>query len=280
MAETVDDEGSNNLTKKEADALATEFMEALQQVLPSDQPTTLEDVAKGTRSGLRYFDDSVPTLSENSPAFLRSLLSPLKVLQKGKTSKDKSSKKIRKFLSNPPRTAQGMHDSLSRIWLGAPPEEVFALRELIRQIRLLGANPLGIRNQLVSTLRKNIKGKPGPKRTVPPEEWPRILESSNQLRPVCRKILEFSENESTQPLTKIIKAVASLHPEWETQCSFLSTKIDLILRTLKLSKVRKAKARGQSSKLADALACEFAGYPGAPSYSMQIAEQARRSQKK
>jgi hypothetical protein len=172
-----------------------------------------------------------------------------------------------------------MKNSLARVWMNASPADVPAIRELIQQLRSIGADPIEMRNQLESTLRKNLKGKPGPKTTVPRQEWARIRESSDTLRPVCQKILEFSQNESTQPLASIIGAVASLHPEWETQCNFLSSKMDLIVRTLKLSKVRKAKARGQSSKLADALACQFSGYSTAPSYSMQIVEEARRSQK-
>jgi hypothetical protein len=269
-----------HLGKKEANALATEFMEALQQVLPSGQPVTLEDVAKGIRSGLRYFDNSVPVPTNDSPPFLRSLLSPLMTPQTGLAPKDESSKEFKRLLSNPPGTAKGMHDLLARIWLNASPTDVLSIRKQIEQAKSLGANSLEVRNQLVDALRKNMKGKPGPKRTVPRQEWARICESSGNLRPVCQKVLEFSQKESTQPLAKIIGAVASLRPEWETQCNFLSSRTDLIIRALKLSKIRKAKVRGQSSKLADALACEFSGYSAAPSYSMQIVEQARRSQRK
>jgi hypothetical protein len=273
------DETSKHLKKQEADLLAAEFMESLRQISLSETPITLEDVAKSTRSGLRYFEGSVPIPTENTPRFLQSLLSPLMVLQKDKASKDAFLKKYARLFSNFPKTAKGMKSSLARVWLNASPTDVTAIREFIQQLKSLGANPIKMRNQLESTLRKNLKGRPGPKSRIPRQEWARIRESSDKLRPVCQKVLEFSRNESKEPLANVIGAVARLRPEWETQCKFLSSRMDLIIRTLKLSKVRKAKARGQSSKLADALACEFLGYPAAPSYSMQIAEQARRSQK-
>ena len=173
-----------------------------------------------------------------------------------------------------------MHDSLARIWMSAPSDTAIGLRKLIVGMRSLAANPLMIRDQLVSSLRRNLRGKPGPKTSAPPEQQARILERSDRLRPVCRKVLEFSKNESKQPLPDIINAVAGLHPEWKAECDFLSSKVDLIVRALKLAKIKKAKTRGKASKLADALACEFAGRSAAPSYSMQIVEQGRRSRRR
>jgi hypothetical protein len=267
------------LSQLEADLLATEFMEALQQIISSQgQPATADGAAKLARSGLLSFDNRVPMPTEKSPPFVQALMSTL-MLDSNRFSQQEFFKTYGSLFSNPPKTGRAMHDSLTRIWMSAPPGTAVGLRKLIVGMKSLAANPLMVRDQLVNTFRKNLKGKPGPKSSVPPEHRARILESSHRLRPVCRKVLEFSKNESKQPLSNIINAVAGLHPEWKAECDFLSSKLDLILRALKLAKIKKAKTRGKASKLADALACEFAGHSAGPSYSMQIVEQARRSQK-
>jgi hypothetical protein len=65
------------LTKPEANKLANEFMEAMQRVTFSGQPATPEEVATQVRSGLRFFDGRLPTVTENTPPFPHNLLDPL-----------------------------------------------------------------------------------------------------------------------------------------------------------------------------------------------------------
>lgn len=271
-------ETSRHLTKSEADLYAKEFMEALQQFTFSKEPATPEEVATLTRSGIRFFDGRLPTATENTASFLLDLFGPFIGPGRDENSVEACLKEYGKELADPPSTAKGLHDLLSRIYLHASPEEVTALRDLVQKLRSRAAKPLEMRDQMIVTLRKSIKGTPGPKSVIPEEAWNHIMECSDRLHAVCFKMLEFTE-ESKQPLPEIIKAIVGLHPEWKAECDFLSERTDLVLRSMKLAKIKKAKTRGKASKLADALACEFAGYSRAPSYSMQILEQARRSQK-
>jgi hypothetical protein len=266
---------SKHLKKSEADSLAVDFMEALQNLSLSEIPHTPEEVVALTRSGLRFLEGRVPIANESTPAFLRDLFALPISPQQNEIKTDLGTPL--KDLRNPPRTVKGLHSLLVRAYMRSSPEEVIAIRGLVEKIKSLASHSVEVREQLVSALRRNIKGTPGPKGAIPRDQWDRIRQCSDKLRPVCFKILDFAERESTQPLPEIIGAVRALHPEWRTECDFLLSKIDLVLKSLILARIKKARTRGKASRLADALACEFAGFRTGPSYSMQIVEQARRS---
>lgn len=269
---------SRHLRLAEANSFATEFMEALQQLPLSDEPVMLDDVATLVRRGMRSFEGGVPTAPKNAPPFLVDLAGPLIGPDRDEASIAAFLKKYKKELANPPKTGKGLHNLLVRIYLRSSPADVMALRQFVQKVKSLAANPLGLRDQLIDTLKRNNKGTPGPKKD-PSWDLNRIVESSYKLHPVWREIFAQSKN-SKQPLPEIIKAVSTLYPEWKTECDFLLANGELVTRSMNLSKIRKAKTRGKATMLANALACSFAGYDRAPSYSMQLVEQARRSQKR
>ena len=265
------------LTKPEADLLAGQIIEALQESNISGSPSSPEEVAVLVHAGLSFLgNDLLPIATENTPPFFRKLFHPLIDPERDENAIRASLKIYSQDLANPPKTAKGLHNLFVRICSNARPEEIIALRKLVQELKAI--KPLEIRDQLIGTLRKSVKGTPGPKTAISREERALVAEASDKLRPVFRKIFDLSK-ESTQPLPEVVKAVSTLQPEWKIECDFLLAKMDLVIRSMKLSKIRRAKAKGKASKLADALACEFAGFHAGPSYSMQILEQARRSQK-
>ena len=156
--------GALRLKRAEADSFATEFMEALQQLPLSDEPVTLDDVAILVRRGMRSFDGGVPTADENTPSFLRDLAGPLVGHERDEASIFAFLKKYQKELDNPPKTRKGLHDLLAQIYLRASPAEVIALRELVQELNSLAERKIEIRNQLIDSTKKNIKGTPGPKK--------------------------------------------------------------------------------------------------------------------
>jgi hypothetical protein len=268
--------GELRLTEAEAKSLATEFVEVLQQLSLSNEQATPDEVAIDVRSAIRFFDKREVTVTKDT-SLLLDVLSPWMGPESDKVSIDASLTKYPEELINSPGTGKGLHDSLTRIFLRASLADVTAFRQGVQKLKSLAANPLKLRDQLIGTLKKNNKGTPGPKKDI---SWDlkKIVECSDKLRPVLGEIFEQSKN-SKQPLPEIIKAVSTLRPEWKTECDFLLANEDLVDRSMNLSKIKKAKARGKATMLADALACKFAGYDAAPAYSMQLVEQARRSLK-
>lgn len=265
------------LTEAEADSFAMELMETLQRLSlsnESNESITPDEVATSVRAMLPLFKDKLPTAKKNTPPFLVDLLVLFTAPKKEQSA---FLKKYQKLLTNPPKAGEGLRDLFRWIYLNASPAEVAMLQQVVQQLKVLGARPLVMRDQLIDTLKKNVRGTPGPQQDTT-RDLNLIVASSDKLRPVCRKIFELYK-ESTEPFSEIVKAAYSLNHKWKTECDFLLANEELVDRSMKLSKIWKAKSRGKASMLADALACKFAGYDDAPSYSMQIVEQARRSQK-
>lgn len=85
--------GQLRLTEAEAKSLATEFVEALQQLSASNEQATPDEVAIGMRSIMRYFENRQPSMPKYAPSFMRDLLGPLIDPQSNQISIDTSLKK-------------------------------------------------------------------------------------------------------------------------------------------------------------------------------------------
>jgi hypothetical protein len=276
MAEPEAVDKPKRLSKAEADALANEFLQCLGHISVGGESCGPEYVAAFTHIGFRFFDEVPPKLPETGPEFLRSIFQPVvKVSGRNTLSKAKFAR-LKNELNTYPKTAEGVRTFISSRCRKMPPDEVQLFRELIRRIKEATANPKRIRDDLISELKKNLREKPGPKSGIARESLIQIQQASSRLRPVCEKVLDFSENESKQPMATVIAAVQQLRPEWGEECGFLLSNLDLIEESMQLAKIRRSKIRGKASKLADALACKFASIAARPAYSMQLAEVARR----
>lgn len=267
------------LTKAEADALADQFLESLLRMPPTGKQGGPENVGALAHLGLRLFDDSPPRISETAPQYVRSLFQPF-MDPENRIGDEAGFKKFKQDLSPVRQTTEGIREFVSSRFRRMSPGEVEPIRDLIKQLTALADDPLRIRNDLITTIKKSMKGQPGPKHPIGSEQRTAIAKAADRLRPVCRKILDFSKNESQQPMRTVVEAVRSLHPEWTAECDFLLSNLNLIAQSLNLAKIRKAKVRGKASKLADALAGRFIGRGVAPAYSMQLAELARRNIRK
>jgi len=110
----------NHLTKEEAGRLATELMEALQQIMFSPQPASLEDVATAAARGLRFLEDSQPTATENTPPFLKSLpVSVAHTMSNGPTGIISSPAERRGLLGRPDRPSE-LHAPAEALFHGLP----------------------------------------------------------------------------------------------------------------------------------------------------------------
>jgi hypothetical protein len=272
---------NNGLTKSQAVDLAEEFVRILQQAQPSDPSRTNDEIAVMVAAGLRLFDGRLlPTLTENVPGHLQVVVKPFTEAVAAKSATEDTRMQFPKDFAGSPETGAGLIEFLAKSIAGATPETVIQIRGVLKELALATSNQMIVREQLVESINKNMRGKPGPTKSVKRDDWDRVVQSSNDLRPAILEMLEVAEKNATKPLATVIDSVSLLHAEWSGQFRFLMNNLPLVERTLKLAKVKRAKTRGKATKLADSLACQFVGLEVAPSYSLQQVEQIRRSLKK
>jgi hypothetical protein len=273
-------EPKKGLTKTAAVELAEELIRALQSWSPSGEPPSKDHVAILTTSGARLMDGKIPTPTEDTPLFFRELIDPLIEAARQAPTMEGEVKQFTVDLIKRPLSGAQFVEFIAKRLEGATATDVNKCREYLKRLTLTTSDRVAVRKQLVASINKSMRGKPGPTKGLNRDDWDRVLQASNDLRPAVLELLTVAEKNSTKSLATVIASVSLLHPEWSHQLTFLELNLPLVQRALELAKIKRAKTRGKATKLADSLACQFVGLETAPSYSLQQVEEIRRSFKK